>query len=152
MRVEGDTLPQSRLSPPPPQANVLRPPPQANIDYVRWEEIGETVSSILLKGIQKLQMTRLFSIPLIITQKWKHTWGLWGGGGEGGSLPWDKVSPPSPLIDFCLYSLRWDMKNCIQHPLEGHSETTNNQDSLYHNIKMKACMRVEGGGGHFTLG
>ena len=31
------------------------------------DEIGEIVSSILLKGIQKLQMTRLFSIPLIST-------------------------------------------------------------------------------------
>ena len=46
-------LPRSRLSPP--------PPPQANIDYVHREEIGENVSSILLKGFQKLQITRLFS-------------------------------------------------------------------------------------------
>ena len=54
MRVEGeDILPRGRLSPP--------------IDYVHRDEIGEIVSSILLKGIQKLQMIRLFSIPLIIT-------------------------------------------------------------------------------------
>ena len=39
------------------------PPP---IDYVHRDEIGETVSSILLKGIQKPQITRLFSIPFII--------------------------------------------------------------------------------------
>ena len=45
------------------------PPPP--IDYVQRDEIGEIVSSILLKGIQKLQMTRLFSIPLIITKKMK---------------------------------------------------------------------------------
>ena len=61
MRVEwggggGDTLPQGRL-----------PPPLPSIDYVHRDEIGEIVSSILLKGIQKLQMTRLFSFPLIIT-------------------------------------------------------------------------------------
>ena len=37
------------------------------IDYVHRDEIGEIVSSMLLKGIQKLQMTMLFWIPLIIT-------------------------------------------------------------------------------------
>ena len=37
------------------------PPP---IDYVHRDEIEEVVSSIFLKGIQKLQMTRLFSFPL----------------------------------------------------------------------------------------
>ena len=41
--------------------------PPIPIDYVHRDEIGEIVSSILLKGIQKLQMARLFSIPLIIT-------------------------------------------------------------------------------------
>ena len=58
MRVEGwggGTLPFGRLSPPPPLLTIFR------------DKIGEIVSSILLKGIQKLQMTRLFSIPLIIT-------------------------------------------------------------------------------------
>ena len=61
MRVglEGGTL-YPGVDCPPPQ-----PPPY--IDYVHRDEIGEIVSSILLKGIQKLQMTRLFSIPLIIT-------------------------------------------------------------------------------------
>ena len=44
---------------------VDSPPPP--IDYVHRDEIGEILSSILLKGIQKLQMTRFFSIPLIIT-------------------------------------------------------------------------------------
>ena len=55
MKVEGggDTLPQGRLS--------LR-----LVTFSRYE-IGEIVSSILLKGIQKLQMTRLFPIPLINT-------------------------------------------------------------------------------------
>ena len=38
-----------------------------NLRYFHKDEIGEIVSSILLKGIQKLQRTRLFSIPLIIT-------------------------------------------------------------------------------------
>ena len=48
----GDTLPWGRLSPPPTS--------QANINYVHRDEIGENVSSILLKGFQKLQITRLF--------------------------------------------------------------------------------------------
>ena len=55
----GNTLPQGSLSPPP-----LPPPTQANIDYVHRDEIGENVSSILLKDFQKLQITRLFSVPL----------------------------------------------------------------------------------------
>ena len=41
------------------------------------------------------------------------------------------------------------MRNCFQYPLEGHSETSNDQALLnpfYHCIKMKAYMRVEGGG------
>ena len=46
----GDNLPRCKVSP---------PPPQANIDYVHRDEIGENVSSILLKGFQKLQITRL---------------------------------------------------------------------------------------------
>ena len=46
---------------------VDRPPsPSPHIDYVQRDEIGEILYSILLKGIQKLQMTRLFSIPFII--------------------------------------------------------------------------------------
>ena len=41
------------------------------------------------------------------------------------------------------------MRNCFQHPLEGHSETSNDQVLLNpfdHYIKMKAYMKVEGGG------
>ena len=41
--------------------------PQVNSDCVRKDEIWEIVSSILLKGIQKLQTIRLFWIPSIIT-------------------------------------------------------------------------------------
>ena len=40
------------------------------------------------------------------------------------------------------------MRNCFQHSLEGHSETSNDQALLNpfdHYIKMKAYMRVEGG-------
>ena len=43
------------------------------------------------------------------------------------------------------------MRNCFQYPLEGHSETSNNEALLnpfYHYIKMKAYMRV---GGEDTL-
>ena len=42
----------------------LLPLPQANIDYVYRDEIEEIVSSILLEGFQKLQITKLFSFPL----------------------------------------------------------------------------------------
>ena len=41
------------------------------------------------------------------------------------------------------------MRDCLQYPLEGHSETSNGQALLNpfdHYIKMKACMRDEGGG------
>ena len=48
------------------------------------------------------------------------------------------------------------MRNCFQYPVEGHSETLNDQALLnpfYHYIKMKVYIRVEwGGGGHFTPG
>ena len=46
------------------------------------------------------------------------------------------------------------MRNCFQYPHEGHSETSNDQALLNpfcHCIKMKAYMRVDGGG-HFTPG
>ena len=48
------------------------PLPQVNLHYVYRDEIGEIISSILLKGFQKLQITRLFSIPFIITQPEDH--------------------------------------------------------------------------------
>ena len=41
------------------------------------------------------------------------------------------------------------MRNCFQYPLEGHSETSNDQALLnpfYHYIKMKEYIRVEGEG------
>ena len=41
------------------------------------------------------------------------------------------------------------MRTCFQYPLEGHSETSNDQALLNpfdHYIKMKAYMRVEVGG------
>ena len=40
------------------------------------------------------------------------------------------------------------MRNCFQSPLEGHSETSNDQALLNpfdHYIKIKAYMRTEGG-------
>ena len=40
------------------------PLPQANINYVHRDEMGEIVCSILLKGFQKLQISRVFSSPL----------------------------------------------------------------------------------------
>ena len=55
---------------------------QANIDYVHRDEIGEIVSSIFLNGFQKLQITRLFSIPSIITTNERAHGGSWGVGGH----------------------------------------------------------------------
>ena len=43
------------------------PLPQVNSDSVHRDEIREIVSSILLKGFQKLQITRLFSFRFTIT-------------------------------------------------------------------------------------
>ena len=43
---------------------------QVNSDCVHRDETGEIVSSILLKGYQKLQTTRPFSIPFIITKEY----------------------------------------------------------------------------------
>ena len=40
------------------------PLPEANIGYGYRDEIGEIVSSILLKGFKKLQITRFLSFPL----------------------------------------------------------------------------------------
>ena len=60
MRVEGG---EGTLNP-----GVECPPlPQVTSDSVHRDKIGEIVSSILLKGFQKLQITRLFSFPFIIT-------------------------------------------------------------------------------------
>ena len=75
-------IPRGRLSP---------PLPQANIDYVHRDEICEIVCSILLRGIQKLQMTRLFSIPLplIIMKAYMRVEGE-------DTLPQDRLSPTPP--------------------------------------------------------
>ena len=87
-------------------------------------------------------MTRLFlqSLQLLHKNESIHE----GCGGD--TLLQGRLSPP---IDYVHRDKR-DMRNCA----EGHSETTNNQTVLIpfdHYIKMKAYMRV-GGGGHFTPG
>ena len=41
---------------------------QDNLYFVYRDEIEKNISSIFLKGFQKLQITRLFSIPFIITK------------------------------------------------------------------------------------
>ena len=46
------------------------------------------------------------------------------------------------------------MRNCFQYPLDGHSETSNDQalhNPIYHYINMKEYIRVEGMG-HFPNG
>ena len=71
------------------------------------------------------------------------------GWGRGGGTLYPRVEcPPLPQVNSDC-SKGGDMRNCFQHPLEGHSETSNDQALLnpfYHYIKMKAYMRVGGGG------
>ena len=69
------TLPRGRLSPSP-------------IDYVHRDEIGEIVSSILLNGIQKLQITRINPFDHYI--KMKAYMRVEGG----DTLPRGRLSPP----------------------------------------------------------
>ena len=84
----------------------------ANTDYVHRDEIGELVSSILLNGSRKLQITRLFSIPCIISTNEKvHEGCCWGGG---------TIYP----------GVETRYENYFQYPLEGLSETSNNQALL----------------------
>ena len=67
---------------------------------------------------------------------------------SGDTLPRGRVSP-STTGKFWLCSKGRDMRNCFQYPLEGHSETSNDQALLYpfyHYIKLKASMSVGGGG------
>ena len=42
---------------------MIKCPPLSEVDLDYRDEIGEIVSSILLKGFQKLHITRLFLIP-----------------------------------------------------------------------------------------
>ena len=63
--------------------------PQVNSDSVHRDEIGEIISSILLKGFQKLQITRLFSFPSIITYMRVEL-------GGGGTLYPGVECPPLP--------------------------------------------------------
>ena len=65
--------------------------PQVNSDSVHRDEIGEVVSS-LLKGFQKLQITRLFSFPFIITYRRV-------AGGGGGTLYPGVECPPLPQVN-----------------------------------------------------
>ena len=59
----------------------LPPTPPIPTDHVHSDEIGEIVSSILLKGIQKLQITRLFLQSLQLLHKNESIHEGWGGGG-----------------------------------------------------------------------
>ena len=68
-------------------------------------------------------------------------------GWVGGGALYPGVDCPPP---HWLCSQRRDRRNCFQHALEGHSETSNDQALLNlfdHYIKMKAYLRVEWGGG-----
>ena len=76
-----------------PGVDCLHPP----TDYVHRDEIWEIVSSILMKGIQKLQMTRICSIPL----SWHKNENIHEGwGGWGDTLPRGRLSPHPPSIDY----------------------------------------------------
>ena len=87
VRVEGEKL----------YPGVECPPlPQVNSDSVHRDEIGEIVSSILLKGFQKLQITRLFSFPFITTYMRVEVC-VCGGGGD--TLSWGRLSPPLSQVN-----------------------------------------------------
>ena len=65
-----------------------------------------------------------------IHEGWVCVWG-------GDTLPQGRLPPPPPPLTICF-----------QHPLEGHSETSNGQAFLIpfdHYIKMKVCTMVGGG-------
>ena len=91
-----------------------------NIEYVHRDELGEIVSSILLNGFQNTLLR--------------------------GRLP---PPPPPTAGKFWLCSYRGDMRIVSSIlPLERLLKTWNNLALLippYHNIKMKAYMRVEVG-------
>ena len=91
------------------------PPSPPPIDYVHRDEIWEICFQHSLEGIQKLP----------------------GGGTLYPGV--DSTPPPPPTYRLCSYG--WDRRNCFPHPLEGHSETSNDQVLLNpfdHHIKMKA--------------
>ena len=52
------------------------PLPQANIDYVQQDEIGEIVSSILLKGFQKLGYSQSL-LTWHKNERVQEGWGVW---------------------------------------------------------------------------
>ena len=61
------------------------PLPQVNSNCVHSDEIWEIVSSILLKGIQKLQMIQAFLNPFyhyIKIKAYTRVKGKWGGVGD----------------------------------------------------------------------
>ena len=72
------------------------PPPPTTTDYVHRGLTGEIVSSILLKGIQKLQMTRLFSIPFDHYIKLKAYMRVGGGGAFNPGVDCAPPPPPPP--------------------------------------------------------
>ena len=64
--------------------------------YVHRDDIGEIDSSVLLNGVQKLQITRLFSIPFIITTNERVHEGFCGGTLYPGV---DRPPPPLPQVN-----------------------------------------------------
>ena len=66
--------------------------------------------------------------------------------GGGDTLPRGRLPPPPPPLTMFIGTRQ---EKLFQHPLEGHSETSNDQADHY--IKMKACTVVyvwgAGGGG-----
>ena len=146
------------------------PLPQANIDYVHRDEIMRNCFQYPLEGLSETSNNQALLIPFIITWKWGKVspsttgkfW-LYSYGRAFRNFKWSGSSQSLLSLhkNESIHEVwgEWgllvtsprgrDMKHCFQYPLEGHSETSNDQALLnpfYHCIKMKAYMRFEGSG------
>ena len=121
----------------------IDPPPPPPIDYVHRNEMRNYFQYPLERHSETSNDQALLN-PYDHYIKMKAYMRVVGG----------TLYPGLPL-PYWLCSLGRNMRNCFQYPLESHSETSNDQVLLNpfdHYIKMKAYMRVERGGGHFTAG
>ena len=122
----GYNLPRAKVSP--------RPPPNPHVCFHFY---------VMIKGIEKSLVIWSVWMPLKrMLETISPISSLKKSIGGGTIYPGVKCPPPSPST--LMYAFMF-----IAHPLEGHSETLNDQAllSLFdHYIKMKAYMRAGGGG------
>ena len=141
----GDTLPRGRLPPPP------TPPPTPLLTMFIGTRFEKLFPASSWRAFRKFKWPGS-SQSLWSLHKNESIHEGWGG---GDTLPRGRLSPPPRLLTLgglCSFVGGRDSRNCFQHPLEGQSESSNDQALLnpfVHYIKMKAYMRVEVEG-HFT--